>query len=107
LAVFCEGDYLLYQNRNAEQSRSFSPFQKFKGQRDRNFVAIRNHLWKVGEYNLALSQYQSNIIMTEFIVTKLCFFRQIYNNKLQEPDKSKTIYENYFLIMKTVFFCWS
>jgi hypothetical protein len=32
LAVFCEGDYLLYQNRNAGNHAVSVHLQKFKGQ---------------------------------------------------------------------------
>jgi hypothetical protein len=93
----CEGDYLLYQNRNAGQSRSFSPFTKF-GTKDESVTLLRlgTIYEKVGEYNLALSQYQSILEHHNdgFIVTKLCFFRQRYTTT--EPDKTKPLYENYF-----------
>jgi hypothetical protein len=41
LAVFCQRDYLLYQNRNAEAIALFSPFTKFKGQEIESVTLLR------------------------------------------------------------------
>jgi hypothetical protein len=55
---------------------------------------------------LALSQYQSILEHHNdgiYSDEALFFSAEIYNNKLQEPDKSKTTLRKLFLIMKTVF----
>ncbi|MDG2430899.1 tetratricopeptide repeat protein [Flavobacterium sp.] len=99
LGVFAKGDYLLYQNRNTEAVALFqSILQKFKGQEIESVTLLRlgTVYEKMGEYNLALSQYQ-NIIdhHNDGIYTDeaLFFSAEIYNNKLQEPDKAKPLYE--------------
>jgi tetratricopeptide (TPR) repeat protein len=99
LAVFAEGDYLLYQNRNAEAIVLFqSILQKFKGQEIESVTMLRlgTVYEKLGEYNLALSQYQSILDHHNdgiYSDEALFFSAEIYNNKLQAPDKAKPLYE--------------
>jgi tetratricopeptide (TPR) repeat protein len=99
LAVFAKGDYLLYQNRNEEAIAQFqSILQKFKGQEIESVTLLRlgTIYEKVGEYNLALSQYQSILEHHNdgiYSDEALFFSAEIYNNKLQEPDKAKPLYE--------------
>jgi tetratricopeptide (TPR) repeat protein len=99
LAVFAKGDYLLYQNRNEEAIAQFqSILQKFKGQEIESVTLLRlGAIYeKVGEYNLALSQYQSILEHHNdgiYSDEALFFSAEIYNNKLQEPDKAKPLYE--------------
>ena len=99
LAVFAKGDYLLYQNRNAEAITVLqSILTKFKGQEIESITLLRlgSVYEKMGEYNLALSQYQ-NIIDNHnegiYSDEALFFSAEIYNNKLQEPQKAKPLYE--------------
>ena len=99
LAIFAKGDYLLYQNRNTEAIALFqSILQKFKGQEIESVTLLRLGIVyeKMGEYNLALSQYQ-NIIANHndgiYSDEALFFSAEIYNNKLQEPEKAKLLYE--------------
>jgi len=99
LAIFAKGDYLLYQNRNTEAIALFqSILQKFKGQEIESVTLLRLGIVyeKIGEYNLALSQYQ-NIIANHndgiYSDEALFFSAEIYNNKLQEPEKAKLLYE--------------
>ena len=99
LAVFAKGDYLLYQNRNAEAITVLqSILTKFKGQEIESVTLLRlgSVYEKMGEYNLALSQYQ-NIIDNHnggiYSDEALFFSAEIYNNKLQEPQKAKPLYE--------------
>ena len=99
LAVFAKGDYLLYQNRNKDAIEVFqSILQKFKGQEIESVTLLRlgNVYEKMGEYILALNQYQ-NIIdhHNEGIYSDeaLFFSAEIYNNKLQELEKAKPLYE--------------
>ena len=99
LAVFAKGDYLLYQNRNTEAVALFqSILQKFKGQEIESVTLLRLGMIyeKLGEYQLALSQYQ-NIIDNHndgiYSDEALFFSAEIYNNKLLEPEKAKPLYE--------------
>ncbi len=99
LKQFAKGDYLLYQNRNQEAILQFQSILKsFKGQQIEAVTLLRlgKIFEKQGEYNLALSQYQ-NIIDHHadgiYIDEALYFSAEIYNNKLQQPDKAKPLYE--------------
>jgi len=99
LKQFAKGDYLLYQNRNQEAIAQFQAILKsFEGQEIEAVTLLRlgKIYEKQGEYNLALSQYQ-NIIDHHsdgiYIDEALYFSAEIYNNKLQQPDKAKLLYE--------------
>jgi tetratricopeptide (TPR) repeat protein len=99
LKEFAKGDYLMYQNRNQEAVAQFQSILKsFKGQEIEAVTLLR--LGKIheilGDYNLALSQYQ-NIIEHHndeiYMDEALYFSAEIYNNKLQQPEKAKPLYE--------------
>jgi tetratricopeptide (TPR) repeat protein len=99
LKQFAKGDYLLYQNRNQEATAQFQAILKsFKGQEIEAVTLLRlgKIYEKQGEYNLALSQYQ-NIIDHHadgiYIDEALFFSAAIENNKLQQPEKAKLLYE--------------
>ena len=99
LKQFAKGDYLLYQNRNQEATAQFQAILKsFKGQEIEAVTLLRlgKIYEKQGEYNLALSQYQ-NIINQHadgiYIDEALFFSAEIENNKLQQPEKAKLLYE--------------
>jgi tetratricopeptide (TPR) repeat protein len=99
LKQFAKGDYLLYQNRNQEAILQFQSILKsFKGQQIEAVTLLRlgKIFEKQGEYDLALSQYK-NIIDHHadgiYIDEALYFSAEIYNNKLQQPDKAKPLYE--------------
>ena len=99
LKQFAKGDYLLYQNRNQEAIAQFQAILKsFKGQEIESVTLLRlgKIYEKQGEYNLALPQYQ-NIIEHHsdgiYIDEALYFSAEMYNNKLQQPEKAKPLYE--------------
>lgn len=99
LKQFAKGDYLLYQNRNQEATAQFQAILKsFKGKEIEAVTLLRlgKIYEKQGEYNLALSQYQ-NIINQHadgiYIDEALFFSAEIENNKLQQPEKAKLLYE--------------
>jgi tetratricopeptide (TPR) repeat protein len=99
LKQFAKGDYLLYQNRNQEATAQFQAILKsFKGQDIEAVTLLRlgKIYEKQGEYNFALSQYQ-NIIDHHadgiYIDEALYFSAEIENNKLQQPEKAKPLYE--------------
>lgn len=109
LKQFAKGDYLLYQNRNQEAITQFQMILKsFKGQDSRatleqakqieavTLLRLGKVYEKLADYNLALSQYQ-NIIEHHsdgiYIDEALYFSAEIYNNKLNNPEKAKPLYE--------------
>lgn len=99
LKQFANGDYLLYQNRNQEAIAQFQAILKsFKGQEIEAVTLLRlgKIYEKQDEYNLALNQYQ-NIIDHHadgiYIDEALFFSAEIYNNKLQQQEKAKPLYE--------------
>jgi len=99
LKQFAKGDYLLYQKRNPEAIAQFQFILKsFKGQDIEAVTQLRlgKIYEKQGEYNLALSQYQNSIDHHPdgiYIDEALFFLAEIYNNKLQQPEKAKPLYE--------------
>ena len=109
LKQFAKGDYLLYQKRNQEAIVQFQSILKsFKGQDPRATLEQAKHIEAVtllrlgkiyekqGEYNLALPQYQNIIAQHSdgiYIDEALYFSAEIYNNKLQQPEKAKPLYE--------------
>jgi tetratricopeptide (TPR) repeat protein len=109
LKQFAKGDYLLYQNRNQEAIAKFqSILNSFKGQDSRampeqakqieavTLLRLGKIYEKSNDYNLALSQYQ-NIIDHHadgiYLDEALYFSAEIYNNKLQQSEKAKPLYE--------------
>ena len=99
LKEFAKGDYLLYQNRNKEAIAQFqSILQKYKGQEIEAVTLLRlgKIYEKTGDYNLALSQYQE---ITDhhsdgiYIDEALFFSAEIFNKKLEIPEKAKPLYE--------------
>lgn len=99
LKAFAKGDYLLYQNRNQEAIAQFQLVLKtFKGQEIEAVTQLRlgKTYEKIGEYNLALSQYQSIIEQHSdgiYIDEALFFSAEIYSKKLNESEKAKPLYE--------------
>ena len=99
LKQFAKGDYLLYQNRNQEAVTQFQSILKsFKGQEIEAVTLLRlgKIYEKLGDFNLALSQYQAIINQySEGIYSDeaLFFSAEIYNKQLHEPEKAKPLYE--------------
>lgn len=99
LKAFAKGDYLLYQNRNQEAIAQFQLILKsFKGNEIEAVTQLRlgKIYEKIGEYNLALSQYQSIIDHHSdgiYIDEALFFSAEIYSKKLNDAEKAKPLYE--------------
>ena len=99
LKQFAKGDYLVYQNRNQEAIAQFQSILKsFKGQQIEAVTLLRlgKIYEKQGEYNLALSQYQNILAQHSdgiYIDEALYFSAEIENNKLNETEKAKPLYE--------------
>jgi tetratricopeptide (TPR) repeat protein len=99
LKQFAKGDYLLYQNRNQEAEAQFQMILKnYKGQEIESVTLLRlGRIYeKVGDFTLALSQYQ-NIIDHHsdgiYVDEALFFSAEIYNKQLKLPEKAKPLYE--------------
>jgi tetratricopeptide (TPR) repeat protein len=99
LKQFAKGDYLLYQNRNKEAEAQFQMILKnYKGQEIEAVTLLRlgGIYEKLGDFNLALSQYQ-NIIDRHsdgiYVDEALFFSAEIYNKQLKLPEKAKPLYE--------------
>ncbi|MFV8374337.1 tetratricopeptide repeat protein [Flavobacterium sp. LB1P62] len=99
LKQFAKGDYLLYQNRNQEAITQFQTILKnYKGQEIEAVTLLRlgKIYEKLGDFTLALSQYQTIIDKYSdgiYIDEALYFSAEIYNKKLQQPEKAKPLYE--------------
>jgi tetratricopeptide (TPR) repeat protein len=99
LKEFAKGDYLLYQNRDQEAIAQFQSILKsFKGQEIEAVTLLRlgRVYEKIGDYTLALSQYQEIIANHSdgiYIDEALYFSADIYNKQLQQPEKAKALYE--------------
>ena len=99
LKQFAKGDYLLYQKRNQEAVAQFQSILKnFKGQEIEAVTLLRlgGIYEKMGDFNLALSQYQAIIDHHNdgiYIDEALFFSAEIYSKHLQQPDKAKPLYE--------------
>jgi tetratricopeptide (TPR) repeat protein len=99
LKQFAKGDYLLYQNRDQEAITQFQSILKsFKGQEIEAVTLLRlgRVYEKIGDYTLALSQYQEIIANHSdgiYVDEALYFSADIYNKQLQMPDKAKPLYE--------------
>ncbi|WP_035668877.1 tetratricopeptide repeat protein [Flavobacterium sp. 83] len=109
LKQFAKGDYLLYQNRNQEAIAQFQTILKnYKGQDPRatleqakqieavTLLRLGKIYEKLGDFTLALSQYQTIIDQHSdgiYIDEALYFSAEIYNKKLQQPEKAKPLYE--------------
>ena len=99
LKAFAKGDYLLYQNRNQEAIAQFqSVLKTFKVKEIEAVTQLRlgKVYEKIGEYNLALSQYKEIIDHHSdgiYIDEALFFSAEIYRQKINETEKAKQLYE--------------
>ncbi|MBC5837439.1 tetratricopeptide repeat protein [Flavobacterium muglaense] len=99
LTAFAKGDYLLYQNRNKEAIEQFqSILKQFKGAEIEAVTLLRlgKIYEKTAQFDLALSQYQDIITNHAdgiYIDEALYFSAEMYNKKLNEPEKAKPLYE--------------
>ncbi|MFE3847011.1 tetratricopeptide repeat protein [Flavobacterium sp. LB3P45] len=99
LKQFAKGDYLLYQNRNQEAEAQFQTILKnYKGQEIEAVTLLRlGRIYeKLGDFTLALSQYQSIIDHHSdgiYVDEALFFSAEIYNKQLILPEKAKPLYE--------------
>lgn len=99
LKRFARADYLLYQNKNKEALAEFqSILMAFKDQEIEPVTLLRlgKTYEKMGDYNLALSQYQAIIDKHNesiYIDEALYFSAEIYSKQLKDPEKARPLYE--------------
>ncbi|HWR93786.1 MAG TPA: tetratricopeptide repeat protein [Flavobacterium sp.] len=99
LKQFSRADYLLFQNKNqAALSSYLSILKDFKGNEIEavTYLRIGKLYEKLGDFNLALSQYQ--IIINQFnegiyIDEAYYYSAEIYNIHLKDTEKAKANYE--------------
>ena len=90
---------MLYQNRNQEAVLQFQTIlNTFKGQEIETVTLLRlgKTYEKLGDYTLALSQYQTIIDQHNdgiYIDEALYYAAEIYTKQLQMPEKAKPLYE--------------
>ncbi|KVV13393.1 tetratricopeptide repeat protein [Flavobacterium sp. TAB 87] len=99
LKAFAKGDYLLYQNRKQEAIVQFQlVLNQFKGNEIETVTLLRlgqTHE-SLKQYDLALAQFQLIIDHHSdgiYADEALFFSAEIYNEKLQNPEKAKPLYE--------------
>ena len=99
LKLFAKGDFLLYQKRNQEALEQFQTLLKnHKGEEieDETLLRIGQTYEKLSNPTEALTYYQQIIDQFPDSIYRdeaLFFSAEIYNLKLQDPEKAKPLYE--------------
>ena len=99
LKQFARADYLLYQNKNQEALTAYqSIIKNFPGNEIEGVTLLRmGQLYeKLGDYNLALSQYETIISQFNdgiYIDEAYYFSANIYNLQIKDETKAKANYE--------------
>ena len=99
LKQFARGDYLIYQNKPQEALSQFQEILKnFKGKEIESVTLYRigKIHEKLGDYQLALSQYQQIIDFHHediYIDEALFFTAEIYSKRVIDIEKAKSYYE--------------
>ena len=99
LKQFSRGDYLIYQNKPQEALMQFQEILKnFKGKEIESITLYRigKIHEKLGDYQLALSQYQQIIDLHPediYIDEALFFTAEIYSKRVIDLEKAKSYYE--------------
>ncbi len=99
LKKFARADFKLYQNKKAEALEEFKNIiatDKTESIQDVTLLRIGKIYETQGEYDLALQYYQEIIDKYAegiYIDEALFFSAEIYNTKLQDPEKAKPLYE--------------
>ncbi|GGB78602.1 hypothetical protein GCM10007424_18440 [Flavobacterium suaedae] len=100
LKKFARADFKLYQNKKEEALNEFKNLIATDKETESIQDVTRLRIGKIyeekGEYNLALQYYQEiidNYAEGIYIDEALFFSAEIYNKKLQDPEKAKPLYE--------------
>jgi tetratricopeptide (TPR) repeat protein len=99
LKKFAKADFKLYQNKKTEALAEFKAIlatDKTATIQDVTLLRIGKIYESQGQYDLALQQYQEIIDKYKegiYVDEALFFSAEIYNKKLQLPEKAKPLYE--------------
>jgi len=99
LKKFAKADFKLYQNKKAEALSQFKDIianDKTSSIQDVTLLRIGKIYANQGQYDLALQHYQQIIDKYAdgiYIDEALFFSAEIYNKKLNDPEKAKALYE--------------
>ena len=99
LKKFARADFKLYQNKKDEALAGFKAIQatdKTASIQDVTLLRIGGIYESMGSYDLALQNYQQIIDTYKegiYVDEALFFSAEIYNKKLQQPEKAKPFYE--------------
>lgn len=99
LKKFARADFKLYQNKKDEALAAFKAIQatdKTASIQDVTLLRIGGIYESMGNYDLALQSYQQIIDTYKdgiYVDEALFFSAEIYNKKLQQPEKAKPFYE--------------
>lgn len=99
LKKFAKADFKLYQNKKAEALAQFKDIianDKTSSIQDVTLLRIGEIYDGQGQYDLALQSYQQIIDKYAdgiYIDEALFFSAEIYNKKLNDPEKAKALYE--------------
>ncbi|MCR5860994.1 tetratricopeptide repeat protein [Flavobacterium sp. J372] len=99
LKKFAKADFKLYQNKRAEALSQFKDIianDKTSSIQDVTLLRIGKIYANQGQYDLALQHYQQIIDKYAdgiYIDEALFFSAEIYNKKLNDPEKAKALYE--------------
>ena len=99
LKKFAKADFKLYQNKKAEALAAFKELlanDQTKSIQDVTLLRMGKIYESQGQTDLALEQYQKIIENYKegiYVDEALFFSAEIYNKKLQQPEKAKPLYE--------------
>lgn len=99
LKKFARADFKLYQNKKQEALELFKQLKatdKTESIQDVTLLRIGSIYESLGEYDLALQNYAEIIDKYKegiYVDEALYFSAEIYNKKLNQPDKAKPLYE--------------
>jgi tetratricopeptide (TPR) repeat protein len=99
LKKFARADFKLYQNKKEEALAGFKTIQatdKTASIQDVTLLRIGKVYESMGNYDVALQNYQQIIDTYKegiYVDEALFFSAEIYNKKLQQPEKAKPLYE--------------
>jgi len=99
LKKFAKADFKLYQNKKPEALAMFKELidkDQTKSIKDVTHLRLGKIYESQGQYDLALQNYQQIIDNYKegiYVDEALFFSAEIYNEKLNDPEKAKTLYE--------------
>lgn len=99
LKKFARADFKLYQNKKQEALAEFKNLlatDKTESIQDVTLLRVGKLYESLGQYDLALQNYQEIIDKYKegiYVDEALFFSADIYNKKLQQPEKAKPLYE--------------